>query len=383
MSRDHTFVGVGHASGHINLFDLARPQVPARTVLPTSLAAVASGRKEGHVEGSRIVSLDFVGVRHTAIVSADEFGLAFYHSLGKVLFVEASDTLRILGKYPTSLDDPPDFKPVPSSSPETPTSDQNAPLFPQRASRKNTILGMASLPLGTATHPSENYNLVALLTPSKLVVVGLKPSARTWFRRHRTSDDSMSSKWTGCLSWFPSVEPTALPMNGSSSSSQKDPTPKTRTSPILAYSWGREIFVLRVFETRVQQTVPNPKAAGKTMVVEVGKIDFEEVTRWTTDADYIAVQWLNPDVSCYRAERWSDFLRLSSVITMPHYGSHGSLESSYGVTGGENTLRPLFFRISEETRWCCRPNPSLALYENIQRQILPTCECFLLFSEFD
>ena len=100
LSFDHTFVASGHASGHIQLFDLRSPKVPARVVPPTNLASVASGRQEGHLAGSRIVNVGFLAGRHTALVSADDSGLAFYHSLGKVFFVDATDILRILGKYP-------------------------------------------------------------------------------------------------------------------------------------------------------------------------------------------------------------------------------------------------------------------------------------------
>jgi hypothetical protein len=77
LSHDHTYVAAGHATGHIQLFDLSKPQVPARSVAPTTLAAVASGRKEGHLQGSRIVNVGFVAGRHTAIFSADHTGLAF------------------------------------------------------------------------------------------------------------------------------------------------------------------------------------------------------------------------------------------------------------------------------------------------------------------
>ncbi|KDQ57490.1 hypothetical protein JAAARDRAFT_130684, partial [Jaapia argillacea MUCL 33604] len=104
LSHDHTYVASGHITGHIQLFDLNNPLNPARSVAPTSLAAVLAGRQEGHIYGSRIVAISFVAGRHTGIVSADEHGLAFYHSLGKILFVDASDVLRILGKYPE--DDP-------------------------------------------------------------------------------------------------------------------------------------------------------------------------------------------------------------------------------------------------------------------------------------
>src|SRR5882757_3702637 len=71
LSHDHTFVAAGHATGHIQLFDLNKPHVPARSVPPTTLGAVASGRKEGHLPGARIVNIGFVGARHTAVVSAD------------------------------------------------------------------------------------------------------------------------------------------------------------------------------------------------------------------------------------------------------------------------------------------------------------------------
>ena len=83
LSHDHTFVAAGHMTGHIQLFDLSKPHVPAP---PTTLAAIASGRKEGHLQGTRIVNVGFVGGRHTAIASADHTGLVFYHSLGKALF---------------------------------------------------------------------------------------------------------------------------------------------------------------------------------------------------------------------------------------------------------------------------------------------------------
>ena len=178
LSSDHTFVAVGHETGYIFLYDLAKWQTPARTVAPATLAAVSTGRKDGHVSGSRIVSLSFVGARHTAIVSADEQGLAFYHSLGQVLFVEAADTLRILGKYPSA---------PPAKAPNT--------------RRSSSILASEVLPLGPAPHAVDQYQLIALLTPSKLVIVGLKPQPRTWYRVLREDEPNMR----GCLAWFPST----------------------------------------------------------------------------------------------------------------------------------------------------------------------------------
>ena len=178
LSHDHTFIAVGHMRGHVQLYDLSKPDIPARSVPPTSLAAVRKGQQEGHLLGSRIVSLGFISARHTAFVSADDQELAFYHSLGKVLFIEANDCLRILGKYPDTDADliANTLRRVEPDGPETPkASGFSSPRSrPRKSQRKaGTILAMSPLPLGTTEHPTDTYQLTALLTPIKLVVLVL------------------------------------------------------------------------------------------------------------------------------------------------------------------------------------------------------------------
>lgn len=262
LSNDHTFIAVGHENGYIYLYDLAKHQAPARTVTPTSLAAVASGRKDGHIAGSRIVSLSFVGARHTAIVSADEQGLAFYHSLGQVLFVEASDTLRILGKYP----------PAPTPGTKIPN--------PRRSS---SILAAETLPLGPAPHPVDQYQLIALLTASKLVIVGLKPQPRTWHRIHREDEPNMR----GCLAWFPS---TVAHKDG-----DKNEPVAGATRPMLVFAWGRHFHLIRVREEK-PPTPPNPRRGGPQPKPFVPTLVFESGGKWKTHAEVLAVQWLNVQV---------------------------------------------------------------------------------------
>ena len=289
LSFDHTYVAAGHATGHIQLYDLRSPKVPARVVPPTTLNAVASGRQEGHLSGSRIVSVGFVAGRHTALVSADDSGLAFYHSLGKVFFVDATDILRILGKYPDE------------DAPEVPVGLGHR--FRRRKTRKpTTILSMAPLPFGTAPHPTDAYNLIALLTPIKLVIVGLKPSPKTWYRRHRESDDDVSpkSKFKGTLAWFPSVFVGTDFASAPERDTKKTPTNGVHppSIPVLAYTWGESIHLIRVSESKVVQAIKDTKT-GKINQVETGRLVFEEVGSWNASDDILALQWLNVNVGSF------------------------------------------------------------------------------------
>ncbi|KDR75858.1 hypothetical protein GALMADRAFT_97807 [Galerina marginata CBS 339.88] len=290
LSHDHTFVASGHASGYIQLYNLKQPHNPVRSVAPTTLVAVASGRKEGHLQGSTIISLGFIAGRHTALVSADDHGLAFFHSLGKILFVEAPDILRILGRYPDA--------PVATPSLKTPLVSSSVPTFspvtntPQRRKPRYTVLAMAPLPLGTTPHPTDGYNTVALLTPTKLVIVGLKPTPRTWFKCPREIDEGGSwksrSKWIGSLAWFPSILRPSVAAAGIELSSTSDQP----TVPLLVYSWGSSLHLIRVFESRIKQFVKNPKT-GKSHEVEIGTITHERFGKWSVDEDILALQWLN------------------------------------------------------------------------------------------
>lgn len=271
LSSDHTYVASGHVSGHIQLFDLKNPHTPVRAVSPASLQLVLDGRQEGHLPGSRIVSISFVAGRHTAIVSADEHGLAFYHSLGKVLFVEASDTVRILGVYPQEFNE------------VNPTGFRS---FRRRRVRR-TILAMAALPLGVVAHPTDSYQLAAILTPTKLVMVGLRPTPKTWLKRQREDSlGTIADRRRAALAWFPSIKHDQPTKDVADSS----------TTPILAYSWGKHVRLVRVSETKVKQIVSTHQSK-KTRQVEFGTLVFEDFAKWTADDAVLVLQWLNANVS--------------------------------------------------------------------------------------
>jgi hypothetical protein len=303
LSHDHTYVASGHATGHIQLFELKSPQAPVRSVPPTTWAAVASGRKEGHIQGTRIISIGFLAGRHTAIVSADERGLAFAHSLSKILFVEAPDILRILGKYQEDNSLSISRSVLPNSFKGGNRASVPDTSLPRRARGGYTILEMLPLPLGTSPHPTDSYNVVAMLTPTKLVVVSLKPTPKTWFKCLRDINSRREQpKCKGTMAWYPSVLSPAM----------ETPSPKQETtSPLLVYTWGRELHIIRVNESRAKQLTQNSRT-GKTTEVEVGRIVYEDVIHWSTEDEILAVQWLNANVPFYSLS--------TSTIPMLTYG---------------------------------------------------------------
>lgn len=361
VSQDHTFVAVGHENGSIHLYALVKPSQPARSVPPVTLPQVLSGRKEGHLVGSKICRLGFVGQRHTAIVSSDDQGLAFYHSLGKVLMLASTDIIRMLGKYPdpavalaanSAAHTPPQRPPLataltapprasiaspPESRPESPIDpataarsrlrEANGTTFPRPSQppvapagkKPAVVLDMAPLPLGPADHPaSDALSLVALLTPTKLVVVGLKPSPRTWWRftlpRGESAADGVpidedaerGYATTGVLAWWPSV---AKKTDGEVEGKHADDVradkkatsaPPLGQDPLLAWAWGKHIRLARIRsktgEARplpVRRTAPNPL---KPPPPPVG-IEVETVGEIVSDAPVLAVRWYNERVS--------------------------------------------------------------------------------------
>ena len=304
LSHDKTYVASGHATGHIQLFDLNSPKAPLHSVPPTTWKAVASGQKEGHIQGSRIISIGFVAGRHAAIVSADDRGLAFSHRLGKILFVEASDILRILGKYQEdglSSTSRPGISYAPSKSNYSlPAPDTSLPRHRQA---RYSIFEMLPLPLGTSPHPTDAYSIVALLTPTKLVVVGLKPTPKTWFKRMRPRNGTQgNSKSKGTMAWYPSVSllSSAKPLSN---------VDNTLANPLLVYTWGPQLHVIQVVESQTKHVSQNARTGQRTEV-EVGRISYQDIGWWSTEEDVLSVQWLNARVRLFA----SDSLRIAALI---------------------------------------------------------------------
>ncbi|KAN0065704.1 hypothetical protein ACQY0O_000834 [Thecaphora frezii] len=284
FSSDHTFLGVGHETGYIFLYDLASPSRPSRSVPPVALSAVKAGKKEGHLNGSKIVHIGFVGLRHTAIVSADNRGLSFYHALGKIFGISSNDTLRLLGRYPQH---------------------EHEYELGLTVSKRSTIFGMAPLPLGSRPHLADDHHFIAIMTSGKLVIVGLKPSARTWYRKLRprtqggeergASNGAESSKRgmvPGSLCWYPA-------------STEIDGRRNRQTNPILAFCFGDRLHLVRFVSRKTVRDRAGPSETGSArhadsrLLETAEEMELIELTGkdgLQEKGDILAMQWLSPDL---------------------------------------------------------------------------------------
>lgn len=307
ISPDQTYIAVGHAGGTIYLYDLAQPLKPVRTAPALPPHAVRSGRKEGHVAGSRVLHVDFVGKRHTALVSGDEYGRAFWWSLGKVMGVESNDVVRLLGSY----------EPIPGKGLAAPGEK------PRR--KPPTLIAATPLPLGTVSHGTDTFTLTALMTQSKLVIVGLKPSPRTWFRKTRPADELCQERLGGAV-WLASGGTSRNALKGTAAAQGQD-------DPLLAYSWGRTIRLLGVQvvppDTPVDPAAKNPQP---------NRVEFIEGKTWASDDRISWFDWFGADVRLSYDHRDSaDLAPLAGSSSAGHCGRQtATARAVHNVGGGRN-----------------------------------------------
>ncbi|CAN8101378.1 unnamed protein product [Discula destructiva] len=253
ISGDHTTVAGGHADGSIFTWDTSRPAKPFLHILPLDAAQLDYRTVDGHIPGVAITHLGFLGTRHTALVSADDRGMAFSHlaTRGTGSFGRTVKTTRILGRYP-------DSKPAPSGKPLKPS----------------TVLAFGPLPLGNIERATDTMGLTAMLTPYLLVIVSTTPIAQTQHKSARPKEVAAHSAMTGCLAWFPAVKlKVSDPASGSQIARAK-----------LVYCWSNVLTVLEVEEMPAED---KDKPAG---------LKFKARSRWKCEEAIVAVQWLSRSV---------------------------------------------------------------------------------------
>ncbi|KAH6687879.1 Golgi CORVET complex core vacuolar protein 8-domain-containing protein [Plectosphaerella plurivora] len=250
VSADHTTIAGGHACGNIFTWDTSRASRPFLSI--PHLEQLENRTTDGHAPNVAVTHLGFLGTRHTALVSADDRGMAFSHlaTRGTGALGRTVKTTRILGRYP------------------------DAPPPVGKTLKPSTVLAFGSLPLGNVERETDTMGLTAMLTPYLLVIVSTTPIAQTQHKSARPKDVAHHSTMTGCLAWFPAVKLKVTDQaTGSDISKVK-----------LAYCWSNVLTVLDVDE------IPSDNTS------KPASLNFKARSRWKCDEAIVAVQWLSRSV---------------------------------------------------------------------------------------
>ena len=253
ISADHSTVAGGHASGSIFTWEVARPAKPFLHIPPIDRSRASSA--DGHTLDVAILHIGFLGMRHTALASADDKGMAFSHlaTRGMGVVARSVKTTRILGRYPD----------ITSSA--------------DRQRKPSSVLAFSPLPLGNAEHPADSLGMVAMLTPYLLVVVSTTPIAQTQYKAPRPKEVAAHGAMSAALAWFPSVKLKT-----------KDPITLEASSRVkLVYCWSNILTVLDVVEL-------DPSAS--RLKDEPPNLQFKPRSRWKAGEAIVGVQWLSRSV---------------------------------------------------------------------------------------
>ncbi|KAL8726672.1 MAG: hypothetical protein Q9181_005953 [Wetmoreana brouardii] len=254
LSADHTTIAGGHTSGHVFTWELAKPAKPFLHIPPVDRRRTPDA--DGHIFDVAILHLGFLGKRHTALVSADDKGMAFSHlaTRGMGAVARSVKTTRVLGRYPEL---------TPSATPQR---------------KPSSVLAFSPLPLGNAEHVADNMGLVAMLTPYLLVIVSTTPIAQTQYKTPRPKEVAAHSTMSAALAWFPSVK-LKIP---------DQTTSETSSRVKLVYCWSNILTVLEVTEVE-----PSATSGG---VEGPPNLRFRSRSKWKAQEAIVAVQWLGRSV---------------------------------------------------------------------------------------
>lgn len=250
VSADHQVIAGGHANGSIFTWNIAKTTYPFLHIPSLDASQLTNRTQNGHMPNAAVRHLGFLGMRHTALVSADESGMAFSHlatrGLGNI--TRSIKTTRILGRYPSD------------------TANHGKSRTP------STILAFSPLPLGNIERGTDTMGLTAILTPHLLVVISTTPIAQTQFKTGKPKDFDTQNPLSGCLSWFPAVNlkfPDAVTGKGVSNTK-------------LAYCWSNILTILEVDEIEYLDRSPS--------------LSFNARSRWKCEEAIVAVQWLGRSI---------------------------------------------------------------------------------------
>ncbi|PYH89903.1 golgi complex component [Aspergillus ellipticus CBS 707.79] len=251
LSADHSTIAGGHTSGDIFTWEISRSARPFLHIPPIPANQIDTRTSDGHISGTPVIHVGFLGTRRTALVSADKRGMAFSHlaTRGMGAMGRTVKTTRILGRYPQVFAED------------------------RRPRKPSSVLAFSPLPLGNVEQPTDSLGLVAMLTPYLLVIVSTTPVAQTQHKSPRPKEVTAHGAMTGALAWFPAIR-----LKGKDSEISKTK---------LVYCWSNVLTVMDVSEVETNESPTRDRPPS---------LDFRPRSRWKADEAIVAVQWLSRSV---------------------------------------------------------------------------------------
>ncbi|KAJ3030539.1 UNVERIFIED_CONTAM: Vacuolar protein sorting-associated protein 8 [Siphonaria sp. JEL0065] len=232
ISLDHTKIAVGHAYGIICVWDVIKKQnIKIIQPLPRN-AGEDTVSKRGHLRNSKIVHVSFVGSK-IDVISADNEGSAFYHSITSMMMLSAITSTQLAGNQP--------------------------------------IYAINPLPRSQRMHQTDSARIVAVATPFRLTFMRLKPMPAVFHKvllQKNVAVEERTGVTSASLAWRPSL------IVGNSMS-----------IPALAATFGTSLIVYTVSEV-----VVDPMIRDK---IKTSDLEVKEIGSWESDEPIVALHWIN------------------------------------------------------------------------------------------
>lgn len=245
ISTDQTRIAAGYSNGHIMTWDSGKSNHVLMHIAPRPSSDTEIPTKDAHDDTSAIIHLNFVGNRHSALVSADVKGIIIYHDAVSAIVGSTLKSRKIFGRYAY-----------------------------ERSNKASTVLACAVRPLGTEPQDIDNLSLLAFITPHMLAIVSMLPHLRTRLRLARPKDIDASLGFSGCLAWFPASK------THQGEFLADGPVLNSR----LAYSWSNVVKIIEVSSTKDDNN-------------DDIQLNFDSTKKLVTSESIVSIQWLGHHVS--------------------------------------------------------------------------------------
>lgn len=266
FSSDVTSLVAGYSDGSINLWQLSLSSsgivIPLYTIQGIAKHDRLKKNVDGHIVGTPITYVSFIGSLRYKLVSSDRSGYIFYHHGFKKFMRKYFVTHKIIGNSGDNKD--------------------------KDREQSHDVLACELLPLGNTPQITDQWGVLAVLTDHLLVVVtilSLNDSNQIRLVNHfKTGIPKIINDTpivTGCLSWFPCLDSD----NGSG---------VTTTTTRLAYSWNNIITVLELqnassfLDEYMKELIDRDKT--------IGTLAMKRTCRWKNSTGWCfrSLQWISP-----------------------------------------------------------------------------------------